>query len=165
MDYLIYVERNAENLQFYLWYIDYVRRWDELPAKDRALSPKWQPEPVETLNLVKEKDRRSLPRSSIYSPVQMNFEKAISEEFEGKGIKSDGCSFVTASARGSVAPTIAEINAQAGLKWQPCVSPVRSLHLVLGAVLTRFSQLPSNRTAMNATRSYAITSPTPPQEN
>ena len=132
MDYLIYVERNAENLQFYLWYIDYVRRWNELPAKDQALSPKWQPEPVETLNLVKEKDRRSLPRSSIHSPVQMHFEKAISEEFEGKGIKSDGFSFITASARGSVVPTVAEINAQAGLKWQPCVpSPIRSLHLVL----------------------------------
>ena len=133
MDYLIYVERNAENLQFYLWYIDYVRRWNELPAKDRALSPKWQSEPVETMNLVKEKDRRSMPRSSINSPIQSNFEKAISEEFGGKGIKSDRWSFITASARGSVVPTVAEINAQAGLKWQPCVFPphIRSLHLVL----------------------------------
>jgi hypothetical protein len=163
MDYLIYVERNAENLQFYLWYIDYVRRWDELPAKDRALSPKWQPEPVEILNLAKEKERRSLPRSSIHSPVQVNFEKAISEEFEGKGVKLDGCSFITASARGSVAPSVAEVNAQAGLKWQPCVSP--SAPYCAGAAFNSIPQLPSNRAATNATRSYATTSPTPPQEN
>ena len=165
MDYLIYVERNAENLQFYLWYIDYVRRWNELPAKDQALSPKWQPEPVETQNLVKEKDRRSLFRSSVNSPVRINFEKAISEEFEGKGIKSDRCSFITASARGSVVPTAAEINAQAGLKWQPCVSPSAFLHLARWRSIDSIPQLPSNRTATNATRSYATTSPTPPQEN
>jgi hypothetical protein len=125
-------------LQFYLWYVDYMRRWNELPAKDRALSPKWQPEPVETQNPVKEKDRRSLPRSSLNSPVRVNFEKAISEEFEGKGIKSDGCSFITASARGSVVPAVAEINAQAGLKWQPCMSPSAFLHLAAGAALTQF---------------------------
>lgn len=123
MDYLIYIERNAENLQFYLWYIDYVRRWNELPAKDRVLSPEWQPEPTEMPNLIKEKDPKSLRRPSIDPPVQINFEDAISEEFEGKGIKSDGCSFITASAKGSVVPTAAEINSQAGLKWQPCVSP------------------------------------------
>jgi hypothetical protein len=164
MDYLIYVERNAENLQFYLWYIDYVRRWNELPAKDRALSPEWQPEPVEILNLVKEKDRRSRPISSINSPLQTNFENAISEEFEGKGIKSDGCSFITASARGSVAPTVAEINAQAGLKWQPCVSPSAPFILCWRSI-NSIPQLPFNRTATNATRSYATTSPTPPQEN
>ena len=87
------------------------------------MSPKWQPEPVETQNPVKEKDRKSLPRSSLNSPVWVYFEKAISEEFEGKGIKSDECSFITASARGSVVPTVAEIDAQASLKWQPCVSP------------------------------------------
>jgi hypothetical protein len=164
MDYLIYVERNAENLQFYLWYIDYVRRWNELPAKDRALSPKWQPEPVEIQNLVKEKDRRSLPRSSIHSPVQSNFEKAISEEFEGKGIKSDGCSFITASGKGSVLPTVAEINAQAGLKWQPCGSP-SAPYILCWRSINSIPQLPSNRTATNVTRSYATTSPTPPQEN
>ena len=133
MDYLIYVERNAENLQFYLWYVDYVRRWDQVPAKDRVLSPEWQPEAAETLNLLMEKDRRSLVRSSVRSPVQSNFEKSIADEFEGKGMKSDGASFITASVSGreSVVPSIAEINAQAGLKWQPCVSPIRSVQRVL----------------------------------
>src|SRR5579859_4238745 len=110
MDYLIYVERNAENLQFYLWYLDYVRRWDQVPAKDRVLSPEWQPEAAETLNLLMEKDRRSLARSSVRSPVQSNFEKSIADEFDGKGMKSDGASFITASVSGraSVVPSIAE---------------------------------------------------------
>jgi len=123
MDYLIYAERNAENLQFYLWYIDYVRRWNELPANDRALSPEWQPQLVEISNLLKEKDERSLFRPSIKSPVKIDFEKAVSDEFDGKGVKSDRCSYITASATGSVLSSVAEINAQAGLKWQPCGSP------------------------------------------
>lgn len=42
MDYLVYVELNAENLQFYLWYKDYVERWEnEVPDGDKALSPAW----------------------------------------------------------------------------------------------------------------------------
>lgn len=41
MDYLVYVEREAEALQFFLWYYDYVHRWAKLPAADRAAAPKW----------------------------------------------------------------------------------------------------------------------------
>lgn len=41
MDYLLYVEREAEALQFFLWYYDYVHRWAKLSAADRAAAPKW----------------------------------------------------------------------------------------------------------------------------
>ncbi|KAI1344022.1 regulator of G protein-like protein [Xylariaceae sp. FL0016] len=40
-DYLVYVERNAECLQFFLWYCDYVQRWSQLPKSARDLSPLW----------------------------------------------------------------------------------------------------------------------------
>lgn len=41
MNYLVYVERSAENLQFYLWYKDYTKRFASLPQSDLVLSPEW----------------------------------------------------------------------------------------------------------------------------
>jgi hypothetical protein len=41
MEYVYHVERNAENLQFFLWYRDYVKRFDALPEKERSLAPEW----------------------------------------------------------------------------------------------------------------------------
>lgn len=41
MNYLIYVEHAAENLQFYLWYKDYVKRFGEAHPSDLALAPEW----------------------------------------------------------------------------------------------------------------------------
>lgn len=41
MNYLIYVEFAAENLQFYLWHRDYVKRFNAAPASDIALAPEW----------------------------------------------------------------------------------------------------------------------------
>ncbi|KAL8848916.1 MAG: hypothetical protein Q9221_006074 [Calogaya cf. arnoldii] len=41
MNYLIYIEHAAENLQFFLWYKDYVRRFDLLSENERRLAPEW----------------------------------------------------------------------------------------------------------------------------
>lgn len=38
MHYLIYVEHSAENLQFYLWLLDYTARFKSLSPNDRVLS-------------------------------------------------------------------------------------------------------------------------------
>ncbi|KAI1747483.1 hypothetical protein F4782DRAFT_552058 [Xylaria castorea] len=43
MNYLIYIEHSAENLQFFLWYRDYVKRFCEAPASETALAPEWTP--------------------------------------------------------------------------------------------------------------------------
>lgn len=46
---------NAENLQFYLWYQDYVRRWDTKVSKnDKALSPEWDHAEKEVPELIRE---------------------------------------------------------------------------------------------------------------
>ncbi|KAI2632089.1 hypothetical protein GGR54DRAFT_17614 [Hypoxylon sp. NC1633] len=42
IDYLVYVERSAENLQFFLWYCSYVGRWSQLPEKEKEPSPAWR---------------------------------------------------------------------------------------------------------------------------
>jgi hypothetical protein len=41
MNFLKYIELSAENLQFFLWFRDYSKRFEELPASERALSPEW----------------------------------------------------------------------------------------------------------------------------
>ncbi|KAF2017355.1 hypothetical protein BU24DRAFT_149030 [Aaosphaeria arxii CBS 175.79] len=41
MNYLKYIELAAENLQFYLWFRDYSKRFKELPEREQALSPVW----------------------------------------------------------------------------------------------------------------------------
>ena len=47
MNYLIYIEHAAENLQFYLWFRDYMKRFSELPENERALAPVWTVEQLE----------------------------------------------------------------------------------------------------------------------
>lgn len=41
MNYLIYIEHSAENLQFFLWYKDYAKRFAQADTADIALSPEW----------------------------------------------------------------------------------------------------------------------------
>ncbi len=41
MNYLLYIEHSAENLQFYLWYQDFTKRFKQAPASDLALAPEW----------------------------------------------------------------------------------------------------------------------------
>ncbi|KZF26969.1 hypothetical protein L228DRAFT_258320 [Xylona heveae TC161] len=42
MDYLIYIEHDAENLQFYLWLQDYTRRFNATKVAEKVLSPEWK---------------------------------------------------------------------------------------------------------------------------
>jgi hypothetical protein len=44
MDFLKYIELSAENLQFFLWYRNYSRRFNQLPASEKTLSPEWTSE-------------------------------------------------------------------------------------------------------------------------
>ena len=44
MDYLTYIQHDAENLQFYLWLRDYTRRFAEEKLQDQVLSPEWKSE-------------------------------------------------------------------------------------------------------------------------
>ena len=47
MNFLKYIEHSAENLQFYLWYRDYVQRFSQLPENEKALAPIWSTEQQE----------------------------------------------------------------------------------------------------------------------
>lgn len=41
MSYLIYIEHAAENLQFFLWYKDYEKRFNAADTSDVKLAPEW----------------------------------------------------------------------------------------------------------------------------
>ncbi len=47
MNYLIYIEHAAENLQFFLWHRDYTKRFSALPDGERRLAPEWTVEQAE----------------------------------------------------------------------------------------------------------------------
>lgn len=48
MNYMKYIEHDAENLQFFLWFRDYCQRFENLPASEKALSPAWTTAQVES---------------------------------------------------------------------------------------------------------------------
>ncbi|KAI0848416.1 hypothetical protein F5Y00DRAFT_270157 [Daldinia vernicosa] len=78
MNYLLYIEHSAENLQFFLWYRDYTKRFDEADTLDAKLSPEWTQamEDESTVKIRKdavEKMRREPKAVSIFKGT--DFEK------------------------------------------------------------------------------------------
>ncbi|RMZ78038.1 hypothetical protein DV737_g4117, partial [Chaetothyriales sp. CBS 132003] len=57
MDFLVYIEHSAENLQFYLWYRDYVKRFFQLPQSVQKLSPEWTDAQVQAERNAAEKEK------------------------------------------------------------------------------------------------------------
>lgn len=53
----MYIEYDAENLQFYLWYKDYVKRFFQLPENQQALSHEWTPEQAQAERNALEKEK------------------------------------------------------------------------------------------------------------
>ena len=57
MDFLVYIEHDAENLQFYLWYKDYVKRFFQLPESEQVLAPEWTAEQAQAEKQAMEKEK------------------------------------------------------------------------------------------------------------
>ncbi|KAK4673728.1 hypothetical protein QC763_114510 [Podospora pseudopauciseta] len=79
MNYLIYVERSAENLQFFLWYRDFEKRFNEAQTADLTLAPEWtlamEEEAVARIKKEQAEKARVKPPKSV-SP-------AVAEIFKG----------------------------------------------------------------------------------
>lgn len=127
MDYLVYVEHNAENLQFYLWYKDYCSRFHALSENEKALSPPFNPTSVEAAEKGGELEVAVRDRN-IHTSLQDTGLPIYSEVDEIKTVDSIGSpSFRSPiSSDFSSVPSDAEVTAQAGLKWQPCLCPFSS---------------------------------------
>jgi hypothetical protein len=82
MNYLIYIEHAAENLQFFLWHRDYVKRFEGATITDMALAPEWtQAMEDETLAKIQkeaaEKMKAEPKAAEIFKGT--DFEKAVIE--------------------------------------------------------------------------------------
>jgi hypothetical protein len=139
MDYLVYVEHNAENLQFYLWYKDYVRRFDALSEGEKGLSPEWIPT-GDAPNLVKDSDKKNnTKRFTIAAMMEAGYDGTTGAELFGDDKEAarrvsalkDSASMVGSTISDATTLTTAEVTAQAGLKWQPCMFIFLALHLAL----------------------------------
>ncbi|KAH6623002.1 hypothetical protein F5144DRAFT_605536 [Chaetomium tenue] len=92
MDYLFYVERNAEPLQFFLWYWDYIQRWSNLLPRQKALSPPWDPEKAieSPSRFIKysHKRERSLKMNKILAIMEMGSQRASLDD--SSSLEDDG---------------------------------------------------------------------------
>jgi hypothetical protein len=138
LDYLVYVEYNAENLQFYLWYRDYVRRFDALPEKEKVLSPEWIPEVTDLPDLsnAQEKaEKKKTKRDTLATAMHTGYDSKTATFFDDESefrttptspgrhipvMKGNG-STIASSVSESMTTSTAKLTSQAGLKWQPCM--------------------------------------------
>lgn len=147
MNYLIYIEYAAENLQFFLWHRDYVKRFAELRPNERALAPEWTVEQAEA---------EALASQAVTTSGQKLISREVATVFKGTDFAPPTASMIelksgdpfhtpprtpTAGGRDSVTPsefgwgesdsvlrtparsyrkTAAGAFAEADLKWQPC---------------------------------------------
>jgi hypothetical protein len=131
MDYLVYIEHSAENLQFYLCYREYLRRWNALPSHVKALSPEVRADQSDLPTLTKQKSY------TIGDKVRIVRRKVVTESLtaDGKTFYLDeehseyAASSVLPFPDTSTPPTDADISTQAGLNWQPCEKLVIALLL------------------------------------
>lgn len=141
MDYLIYVEHNAENLQFYLWFHDYSRRFENLSEKEAALSPEWDPTIGQGTNPTSPRSPTS-PANPISPTSPTTREPIVPRRANpnedagdlttfGESAVDDPSKFTLVKNGLVVPPSIAESRISTekssalttgpnGLKWQPC---------------------------------------------
>lgn len=161
MNYLKYIEHSAENLQFFLWYREYQRRWKELPNSDRLLAPEWtkaqadadanaispaRPKRVnpQIAEVLKGTDFADVTAKPVLDRADPFNTPPKSGSFEDKrDLTSDyGSSFGDdKTLLGSTGPAHRAVTEQAfedaGMKWKPCMQ-YQSIH-ILKCTLTNSS--------------------------
>jgi len=143
MDYLMYVEQNAENLQFYLWYKDYVRRWEtEVSKNDKVLSMEWDHGVTEAPDLNKDPNIKAQKSDSrigrFRKPVKKESRTDLRESPGSIDISGQNWDF---GSPGKVKPMTHKIGSESvtsfptgqlsspssntGQSWKPCMYYIR----------------------------------------
>jgi len=147
MDYLVYVEMNAENLQFYLWYKDYVKRFEALPEKEKVLSPPWALETQEMPDLSNDPEKKpikKMKRETLAKIMDIGYDgksstlfsededkpnihgrqaSAVNSIFTDPGRPSAHARQASTFRTAGTPPPISEtttFSQSDGMKWQPC---------------------------------------------
>lgn len=137
MNYLKYIEHDAENLQFFLWYKDYTVRFANLADSEKSLSPEWTAEQAQA--------DTAAYRAQITSKKMTPETAAVMKAFDGdhENEKPEGVNPFNDSRESTIAdPDNSSVDTrplsaaqtsktgysqrvesafeEAGLKWQPC---------------------------------------------
>jgi hypothetical protein len=137
MNYLTYIERAAENLQFYLWYLDYTKRFNVLAASDQVLSPEWIDDHAETeaqvahaqasaqkqimseaADILKGTDFASGTKASVSETNSFTPPHTPAAQ-DGSYVSGDDTTLKSTS-RSAAAKKAGVAFENADLKWQPC---------------------------------------------
>jgi hypothetical protein len=137
MNYLKYIERDAENLQFYLWYKDYTTRFANLPDSEKRLSPEWTAEQAQADTAAYRAQIASKKISPETAAVMKGFEQDSENEKSEEGNPFNDSRDATIADRDTASVDTRPLSAahttksaysqraesafdEAGLKWQPC---------------------------------------------
>jgi hypothetical protein len=172
MNYLLYIEHSAENLQFYMWHQDYLKRFKEAPASERNLAPEWTKAMEDEIAVRLQKETTENSRKEPVGASEI-FKGTDFEKKRGDIAKRDSNPFATppptaisfgdrdsyaASTQTSYATTYrsqaSDAFASAGAK-----TPCKAKRLIIqGQVLTypRVLQSPSNHSERRSTTSSPL---------
>lgn len=123
LDYLTYVTHDAENLQFYLWMVDYFQRFRNAPRSEKALSPKWQSESSRSYRTNDKQRPETATTPLITKEIDMHSED-ISNESTWDGDESeftDNYTQTLNSLKFSISPVKSAVKQQHGnsaTQWQ-----------------------------------------------
>jgi hypothetical protein len=78
MNYLYYIEHSAENFQFFLWYLDYDRRFKQANTSDLSLAPEW----------TRAQQDSALQAAQAQATAQKKSNRAGNDIFKGTGFSN-----------------------------------------------------------------------------
>ena len=124
MQYLVYVSHDAENLQFWLWLQDYIQKFLTLPRSEQILSPPWSPRDAALITAHQDQPPRGFRKALMgLNDFGVSLESLSNTKPPVPAARNfDKISFDSgaASSHQTIAASVDEANAQAGLKWQSC---------------------------------------------
>jgi hypothetical protein len=137
MNYLKYIELSAENLQFFLWFRDYSKRFNESPESEKVLSPEWTSEDAEAENPSRPR-KLSGAAAEVFKNTDFDSKPQVATEAEKSNpfftpprtpndeAKRDGNSLdshdgsMTLGGKVNHTKRASGAFESAGLKWKPC---------------------------------------------
>lgn len=131
MNFLKYIEMSAENLQFFLWYRDYSKRFDQLPATEKALSPEWTSErPAGDAKPKPAEKKADYEVAAILEGTDFANDGTIAQSEKGNPFFTpphtpttrslDSYEESTTTVKASYTERASAAFDNAGLKWKPC---------------------------------------------
>lgn len=174
MNFLKYIELSAENLQFYLWFRDYSKRFNELPESEKDLSPEWSADmanqnEVKPMSMPASAHAAAMLKGSDFADDKMlHSERGGNNPFftpprtptslDRRDESLDSCTDSMMTDKVDHAQRAAGAFENAGLKWKPRKSCFTHVYFLPGCP-AHVSKSLFSRTARRSIASFPSTSP------